>query len=197
MSLEALTVGSSANRITLLLAGKLKPQTSNLLDKWYKKLHVSLSPTQYLPIYALSWSRVSPGGITVGMPGMTVFWSGVSLLQRLFFLAFFWPKSTARNTACRWNITRCTPALPPFTALMEPVYFEIKCRRTATWWSRFCSFGLYQLLLSHVLRFRKRQSVMDGLDEVYVWKRGNALLPIKHTVRQRAVVSPDFTINPR
>ncbi|TNN37286.1 hypothetical protein EYF80_052550 [Liparis tanakae] len=28
-------------------------------------------------------------GITVGMPGMTVFWSGVSQLQRLFFRDFF------------------------------------------------------------------------------------------------------------
>lgn len=50
------------------------------------------------PIYARSWSRVSPGGMTVGMPGMMVFWSGVSLLQRLLFRDFFWPKSVREET---------------------------------------------------------------------------------------------------
>jgi len=42
--------------------------------------------------------------MTVGMPGMMVFWSGVSLLQRLLFRDFFWPKSAGkrRHTTQRW-----------------------------------------------------------------------------------------------
>jgi arginine deiminase len=37
--------------------------------------------------------------MTVGMPGIMVFWSGVSQLHRLLFLDFFWPKSVRKTHA--------------------------------------------------------------------------------------------------